>query len=425
LIVLGLLVFVHEAGHFLSARKFGIFCDEFGFGFPPRIVGFQRIKKGQLQKIVGEKEVGENTDQAVTDEGEPIKEHTVVAVAAEIDKLNIKPGWRIIWGSRELTDEDKKFNTVYSLNWIPLGGFVKIKGEQGNDKDQQDSFGSRPAWKRAVVLAAGVLMNIVLAYVLLTGSMISGMPQQVENGQGMPFTDHRIQILEVSAGSTAEKSKILLGDVIQNIDGKTFSNTGELQDYVADKSGKELTYNILRGKDKLVIKITPTVLAATGKGGIGITIADVGTVKYPWYKALVEGFKATFILLWAILVGLYGLLHSILKGVSIGAQVAGPVGIATMTGQMANMGWVYLVQFTAMLSLNLAVINILPIPALDGGRLLFLLIEKLRGKPMNEKLEASLNNVFFLLLLLLVVFITYKDVVNLGCLTCKLGSFFK
>ena len=397
LIVLGLLVFVHEAGHFMSARKFGVFCDEFGFGFPPRIVGFQRIKPGQPEQAEGATEA----------------------------KPAAKPGWRIIWGGRDLTDEDKQYNTVYSLNWIPLGGFVKIKGEQGDEKHQADSFGSKPAWKRAIILAAGVIMNILLAYVLLTAGMMAGMPQQVENGKGLPFTDHHIQILAVSAGSPAEKGNIRLGDFVNNINGRTFANTGELQAFVADKAGQELDYNVTRGKAVMDLKITPMVLAETGKGGIGITIADVGTVRYPWYQALVEGFKATFLLLGSIFLGFYGLLHSIFQGKSVGSQIAGPVGIATLTGQMADMGFIYLVQFTAMLSLNLAVINILPIPALDGGRLFFLLIEKLRGKPMNEKLEAGINNVFFILLLILVLAVTFKDIAGLGCLTCKLNALFK
>ena len=374
-LVLGLLVLVHELGHFLSARRFGVKAEEFGFGFPPRIAGVYKNKQGK---------------------------------------------WSRVWGDKQITNAS---DTIFSFNWIPLGGFVKIKGQDGETKDA-DSFSAQKIWKRSIILVAGVVMNIFLAaFIIIIGLMI-GLPQILQDLPAqVKVKSSMIQIVEVMPNLPAAKADFKVGDVIVDINDQKFERYSQVQEFVDANQGKTLTYTIKRGQELIDKQVVPEIIKETGKGGIGIGIAEVGIVRYPWYLAIVEGFKSTFLLFWAIILGFIGLLGRIFSGQNVSAEVAGPIGIATLTGQMMNMGWVYLLQFTAMLSLNLAVINILPIPALDGGRLVFLLIEKIKGKPVKQEVEAMIHNIFFILLLLLILFITFKDVAKLGCLTCQLKNF--
>lgn len=372
LIVLSALVLAHELGHFMTARKFGVTAEEFGLGFPPRIFGVQIWKE-----------------------------------------LNKKASsWRLIRGARELTDEDKKYGTVYSLNWLPLGGFVKIKGENGEGENEPDSFASRPVWQRAVMLSAGVIMNIILAMVLIIVGFMVGLPQSLDSGLDAraSVSDRKIQIVQVIKGSPAESAELKIGDEIIGIDNNKFSNFEELQNYVNSKIGLELDYKIKRGQVLLDKPITPVLMPETGKGGIGVALSETGIVRYPWHLAIWEGFKTTFVLIWLIIAAFYELIKGLIFGQGVTADLAGPVGIATITGQVARMGLVYLMQFTALLSVNLAVINFLPFPALDGGRFLFLIIEKIKRAPVKREVENLIHNIGFVLLMLLVLVVTFRDV---------------
>jgi regulator of sigma E protease len=301
-----------------------------------------------------------------------------------------------------------------------LGGFVKIKGENGDTKTN-DSFASKPAWQRSIVLSAGVLMNIALAWVIITIGLMFGLPQVLDNlPAGTKVTGHQIQIVDVLPDSPASKADFKIGDFIADINGQKFNTYKEVQDFVDKNNGKALTYTVKRGQEMIDKQVTPVTMKETNRGGIGIGIAEIGLVRYPFFTAIAKGFTTTFGLLWVIILGFIGLLGRLFTGQNVSAEVAGPVGIATLTGQMVDMGWVYLMQFVALLSLNLAIINILPIPALDGGRLIFLLWEKLRGKPVKQTTEAMIHNIFFILLLALILLVTYKDIAKLGCLTCRL-----
>lgn len=366
IIVLGLLVFVHELGHFWAARKFGIRADEFGFGFPPRLAGYYKTTAGK---------------------------------------------WRLVWGNREVDDAQ---DTVYSLNWLPLGGFVKIKGEQGDSKDAPDSFSSKPIWQRIVVLAAGVTMNILTAAVLLSVAFWVGLPQLVESiPAGARVSDRMIQVVEVLPDTPAAEAGITPGDAIVSIDGLTFATYQEIQEYTSTHAGEPLTYVLRRGNDTATVTAVPAAIEGTDRAGIGIAIAETAMVRYPWYRAIIEGVVRTVELLVFIVVAFVGILKSLVTGAGTGVDVAGPVGIATMTGEVARLGFAYLLQFTALLSLNLAIVNILPFPALDGGRIVFLTIEKLRGAPVPEKYEALVHQAGFILLILLVLLVTYRDIAQL------------
>jgi regulator of sigma E protease len=367
IIVFSLLIFAHELGHFWTARKFGIKAEEFGFGFPPRIGGIYKNGEGKWKKVLGSKEVKDS------------------------------PG------------------TIYSLNWIPLGGFVKIKGENGENENELDSFAGKKIWQRAVVLSAGVGMNIILAMVLISFGLMIGLPETLDNLPSQArISEKKIQIAVVMADSPAEKAGLVVGDTIISIDKQDFANEGELQNFVAGKVGEELNYEIKRGREDINLKITPEIRPETDKGGVGIAIAVTGLVKYPWYLAIWEGAKTTIFLTWAIVVAFYELFKNLIIGHGLSADVAGPVGIAALTGQVAQMGFVYVLQFTVLLSINLAIINFLPLPALDGGRILFLIIEKIKGSPVKREIEATIHNIGFSLLMLLVLIVTFKDIARFG-----------
>ncbi len=346
IIVLSVIVFVHELGHFLTARKLGVKVEEFGFGFPPRIWGY---KKGE---------------------------------------------------------------TIYSINWIPIGGFVKIKGEDGTDRGETDSFTSQSAARRSLILSAGVIMNVILAFILLTIGFIIGLPAAIDgNTDGIVVRQEEIQVIEVSPESVASTIGLKVGDQIISIDGQTFVSTDEMTSYIRNDADGLLNLQIKRVDEELFLSAD---LSGQSEKILGVYLTEVGLVRYHWYEAIVQGFKATFFILWQIIVAFYLLLKGFILGTGPGLEVAGPVGVAVLTGQMARLGFSYLLQFTALFSLNLAIINILPFPALDGGRLLFILIEKIRRKPNNEAVEGVIHNIGFILLLVLIFVITYKDIAKYG-----------
>ena len=366
LIVLSVLVIAHEFGHFWTARKFGLKPEEFGIGFPPRAFGIYKNKDGKWVKVMGGKKVEDASD------------------------------------------------TIYSINWFPLGGFVKL-GEDEEGGDDPNHFQNKKIWQRMIMISAGVIMNIILAAILISAGLMFGLPQALDNidARAQVF-DKKIQIVEVLGESPAKEAGLKMGDVVVSINGNELTNYENLQKFNADNINQELKYKIKRGQEEFEKTITPITIEETGKGGIGIGIIETGIVKYPWYLAIWEGIKTTIFLTWAIIVAFYELIKGLIVGQGISADVAGPVGIAVLTGQVARMGFVYVLQFTALLSINLAIINFLPFPALDGGRVLFLIIEKIKGSPVKREVEAVIHNIGFALLMILVLIVTFKDVAKFG-----------
>lgn len=366
LVVLSVLVFAHEFGHFWVARKLGVKAEEFGFGFPPRVAGFYKTEQGK---------------------------------------------WKTVRGNKEVKDAG---DTIYSVNLIPLGGFVKIKGEDGTEQEDPDSFANKKIWKRASILSAGVIMNVVLAMVLFGFGFMIGLPQAVEGvGDNAQISNEHIQVAQVLPDSPADKAGLKTGDVILGVNGEEFNQAGELEEFTGDKKGVELSYKIERGDEVITKEVTPAQLEEVDGVGIGVSIVTTGLVKYPWYMAIWEGIKTALWMLVAIIMALAGLVKSLIVGEAVGAEVGGPVRIASLTGQFAEMGFVYLLQFTSLLSINLAIINFLPIPALDGGRVLFLLVEKIKGSPVKKEVEAAIHNAGFILLILLILIITFNDIFHL------------
>ena len=375
--VLAILVLSHEFGHFIVARKSGIKVDEFGFGFPPRLVGIRRLKKA-----------------------------------------GSKHKWQIIWGHKKTTAaaEMSEYTpgTLYSINLIPLGGFVKIKGEDGSDATDHDSFAAKKVWQKALVIVAGVLMNVVVAAVLLSVGFMVGLPQISEGAPAGSVRDQQLQIIQVLPGNPAEAAGFKIGDVIVSVGNLKEPEPDTFREYINTHRDEDITVTIKRGSEIITKKIHPIIYEDTGKGGLGVAIAEVGLVRYPWYRAIYYGILATGVYLKEILFAFALLIKGLFTGSGVEGGVSGPVGVAVMTGQVARMGVSYLLQFIALLSLNLAVLNILPIPALDGGRLLFIVIRAVTRRPVAVKYEQLIHTVGFILLMLLVIAVTVKD----------LGSFF-
>lgn len=413
--ILGLLVFVHELGHFAMARRMGIAVEEFGFGFPPRLIGFQRLTRKKIVKVAEREE----TEVAVTDYslgGAEVIKETIQEKTEEIDEVMLIKKWRVVRGTRQPEKKKLKTGTIYSLNWIPVGGFVKIKGEQGDSSRDQDSFAHKKVWQRTLVLSAGVLMNFLLAAVLLSLGFTLGLPSIID--EHLPpqavVRERAIQIVDTQEGSPARQAGLQMGDFITAVDGQPYVRIVDFQTYTKPRAGQKITVSIKRGQEAKTVTVIPEDLGKQGEGLIGVWLAETGTVRYPWYYAVWMGAKTTVSLTGQILAALYELIKNLLISQRVSADIAGPVGIAVLTGQVAKLGFIYILQFTALLSINLAIINFFPFPALDGGRVLFLIIEKIRGKPVKQKIEAAIHNIGFLILIGLIIIVTFRDVARFG-----------
>jgi len=365
IIILLVLVLVHEFGHFFSAKKFGIRVDEFGFGFPPKIYG-------------------------------------------------------------------KKFGeTEYSLNLLPIGGFVKIFGENPdenlpageagntNGPDAERSFVNKAKWKQAIVLFAGVFMNFLLAWVLFSIGFMSGLPTSVNNDTDYVVSNVNLTVVSVLENSPAFTAGLKSGDKIISAES-SFDVMGDInpdtfKSFIVLHPDQEITLGYLRGKDSQIhtTKFIPVKNSTNGEPMIGISMDMIGMAKLPFFSAFKEGLALTWFVVKGTVVGLYTLIMDSLQGKGSLASVTGPVGIVGMVGDAYQFGFVYLLSFTALISVNLAIINLLPFPALDGGRLLFLLIEKIKGSRLNPKFANTANLIGFGILILFMLIITYRDIVKL------------
>ncbi len=393
IIILGLLVFVHEFGHFYAAKKSGMRVLEFGFGFPPRLLGAQKVN-GKWRIVWGHKDPTQSTSPHPS---------THLAEGASQGASVVSSPLR----GEEGGGDD---STIYSINAIPLGGFVKIWGENNEYENDPRSFISRPFWNRFATLVAGVVMNVVLAWVLLSAGFMAGMPTAVESLESLPksatLLNPHVGVLEVLEKSPAQAAGLMPDDLILGVDGQKFYTASGFQEYIRANKGKVFEFNIQRGGEEKTIRVESLANPGENEGPTGIAIADVGNLRFTPFYAVIYGAKATGIQLYGIGKGLVGLFGS---GMGLKA-LGGPVKIAQVTGRAAEMGFIYLLQFTSFLSLNLAILNILPFPALDGGRVLFLIIEKIRGVRNNPKVEQAFNAAGFALLILLMILVTIKDV---------------
>jgi regulator of sigma E protease len=345
------LITLHELGHFLLARKFGVKVEEFGMFLPPRLWG---------------KKIGE---------------------------------------------------TLYSINLIPAGAFVKLQGEDNNADTSPRSFASKPVWQRLLIIAAGVISFWLIAIVIWGFVSMTGAIEQVDDDD--QIAGAKVQIIAVSADSPAQTAGLKMGDIITSMTLKdspdialATDKVGQVQNFTNDHKGQEIILGIDRAGQNLQIALTPRVNPPNNEGAMGVALARTAIISHTWWQAIGNGFVATWNMTVGVFEGWGHIIGRLVKneGLPPGAQLVGPVGIMSMMATQAQMGISYYLQFVALISVYLAVFNALPIPALDGGRLMFLVIEAVRRKPVPERIEQSLTMVFFVALMIFAVIITVQDV---------------
>lgn len=350
LLILSILVLIHELGHYLVARKFGIKVEEFGLGFPPRVWG---------------KRIGE---------------------------------------------------TLYSINALPIGGFVKLYGEDDAGsgkigahkeikKDLDRAFFARPIWQRALVVVAGVTMNFILAVGIVT---------YLFSTEGIPKPSDNVQITEIVKGSPAETAGLRKGDIVQKIGSAQIKDTQSLITETRKNLGKKTQITVLRKNQLEILNVIPRKKSPPNQGPIGIAISqDVKMIKYPFPQSLYYGFKQALNDSWLTVVGFKNVLVDIFTRFTVPQGVAGPIGMAQLTGEFVRVGPAAVLSLMYMLSLSLAVLNILPIPALDGGRFFFILVEAVTRRKVHPRFEAYAHMVGIVLLLSFLALVSYKDILRI------------
>jgi len=297
---------------------------------------------------------------------------------------------------------------VYSINAIPFGAFVNIKGETGGVEDYR-SFSGKPIWQRALIVLGGVITFWIISAVLLTiVSGTWGLPLQVSDEEAV--ADPMIQIVGVLSGSPAENAGIEVGDIVLGIGDKRLDKVGEFQEEIKASLGQEKTLLVKKGEETIQIPVTPGL--EEGEAKIGVALSRVGLKSFPWYEAPVQGVRITFLLTANIVNGwimglksLFGV-QELPPGVDF--KLMGPLGIFDLLRTYFAKGASYFLYLISLISVALALANILPIPALDGGKMVFLAIEALRKKPVPAKVEQAITSVFFILLIMLMVYVTLK-----------------
>jgi regulator of sigma E protease len=295
----------------------------------------------------------------------------------------------------------KRGGIIYSINLLPLGGFTKMAGEE--DPDIPGSLASKPARARLIVLSAGALMNAILPLFLFTAALM--VPHHIFTGQ--------VVIKEVATDSPAAVAGIAPGEKVVSINGNVINNLGDMQRYIQTNLGKATDIALLKADNSTyVVTVTPRWKPPAGQGAVGImlefTDPQIVAESLPVWDAVPHAFAEygqTIILL------INGIGTMIVGATPV--AVAGPVAVAQLTGEVAQAGLSPLLEFAAFLSLNLAIFNLLPIPALDGGRILFVLIELVRGKRISPKTEGLVHTIGFILLMALIVFVTFTDVLRI------------
>lgn len=357
-VIFSILILVHEWGHFAAARRAGVRVEEFGIGLPPRAKSLFKDKSG----------------------------------------------------------------TVYSLNWVPFGGFVKLYGEDNaNPEVARDprSFASKSIGQRTLVIVAGVLMNFVLAWFLITLGFTIGMKpflvnqEDIEQGieQGLIMEKGAsLLVQDILPGSNAQKAGLQKEDMVTRVNDKPLTTFEDFQAIL--KPASAYTFTVVRKQQEVPVSISTNEEGKIGFQFIWAPTYEVNEIRYPLYSAPVHALKEVGRLSITTLKMFGQVVSSLVTRFVVPEGVSGPVGIARLTYQFTQQGIMALVQFAALLSISLGVINIMPFPALDGGRFLFIIFEIILGKRPSAKWEAIIHSTGFALLMLLIIVITWHDIAN-------------
>lgn len=349
IIGLSLLILGHEVGHFFAAKLFRLKVDELGFGFPPRIAA-----------------------------------------------------WR-----------PKGSETEYSVNWLPFGGFVRIAGERGEfegihpeegapaaapapveptEEEKKRLFYHQAPWKKSIIVLAGVFMNFIFGWLLIAAVLMAGVPQA-------------LVIAGIQPGSPAATVGIQTGDIVNG-----YTDSQSFIDYIDAHKGQPITVSVIRNNKTMDFTVKPRTNPGPDQGALGVELEQGGARQESFFPALWHGLEEAALVSWLTVQAFGNLIVQAFTRASLPAGVVGPVGIFGIAEETGKIGLAYLLQFLGIISLNLMVVNCIPFPALDGGRFLVILIEKVRGATLPYKVEAWVNGIGFALLLVLMVALTVRDV---------------
>ncbi len=289
--------------------------------------------------------------------------------------------------------------TRYSVNMIPLGGFIKLHGELLDVG--AGSFVNQRPWKRAIVLIAGVVMNFIAGWIIFSVVFWIGIAPVIFIDQVAPNSP--AALAGMRQGDSILDWRLMSSDAVSAI---TTSDTALFMQWVNKNKGKEIVMHIQRDGRNKAFTIIPRINPPAGEGALGVVLRGGGFPRQGFFMGLGQGFIAAGVGVWSIIAGLGSIFAE-------PSAIVGPVGIVTIAVDTERMGFMYIVQLLGIISLNLAVLNIVPIPALDGGRLVFIILEKLRGKPFHAHTEQRATTLGFMFLMVLIISITLKDIAGL------------
>lgn len=301
--------------------------------------------------------------------------------------------------------------TMYSLNWLPIGGFVRLAGEDEEEKSQKPKvksqkqyFWARSKKERVAILVAGVTMNFLLA-VGITGYLLT---------RGIMEPSGRVRVEKVQPGSPAESIGLHENDIVTFIDTKPVSIPKDLIEATRAHLGEQVTLTILRSSEEQKVTVIPRKSPPEGQGPLGVVITDLELRTFTWAEIPIVAVRINILRAKDMFTGVATTLWRLATLNAPSGDVAGPIGIARVTGEAVKFGWMAVLEFMSILSLNLAVLNILPIPALDGGRLAFVFLEKLIGKRLRPAFERRAHQVGMIILIGLILLVSINDILKLA-----------
>jgi regulator of sigma E protease len=406
-IALSILVFVHEFGHFLAAKASHVVVEEFAFGYPPRLWAFWRTR-GKV--VIDGQEITIPRKFALP---EGLRTGSLVTYEAAADAKGRQVLTRIVVVEPEDPSAGSARSvqlldpgTLLTINAVPFGGFTKMLGEE--DPNAPGSLASKSKLSRIFVLSAGALMNLLTAVLFFSLAMALGAPTVASPENAV--------VASVTPGSPAETAGLKQGDVILHADGTEILTIADLQQYTQAHLGQSVVLTLQRGGDQLEITVVPRVNPPQGEGPMGIGLSPRMTIKqYAWYEAIWSGAKQTV----SLAAFVFTVPVQVIKGL-IPANLArpvGPVGVGQLVGEAVqyslDTGWWFpAMQIMGSLSVALAVTNLLPLPGLDGGRILFVLLEAIRRRRLDPAKEGMVHLIGMALIVALMLFITWQDLIH-------------